>query len=296
MSFRGRSAQLLVLAALLSGALVPSVRAQVVPYNPYVDSQPLPPLAPDGTIQWGTFFKSAEIQKKYEHLWKLGACRNTNPDITIPVAANRLNVDALPEEEFRGMVRAVSGGLAGGTVTFIRGEGGRADEPPLVAQFHPAGVTRSIVTGRSSAAILKPGMTVRLTTTIDAKGRAAEPVGEFEIISPPDGPPVPVVVGTPGVVVGTVTQFRKGVLDVRVEAGRVRRLLVPLAEDAVATIDAAELELVSPGDSIEVKGRLWTGEGSAGAGLVFASDVRVRKADPAKRAAREPAAVAVGAR
>ena len=291
MPFRLRPTPLFVLSVLASAAPAASARAQGVPYNPYVDSQPLPPLAPDGTIQWGTFFKSAAIQKKYEHLWNLGACRNTNPDITIPVAANRLDVNALPEEEFTGTVQAVTGGLAGGTVAFVRG---RPDEPPLVAQLHPAGVTRSIVTGRSTPAILRPGMTVRLTTTVDAKGRAVEPVREFEIISPPGDRPAPIVAGTPGVVVAVVSQVRKGVLDLRVDGGRIRRLLVPLADDAVVTIDAAEPQLMSPGDAIEVKGRLWTGEGSTGAGLVFASDVRVRKAEPA--AARDPAAVAIGAR
>lgn len=295
MTPRERSMPWLVLAVLVCGAPA-NAHAQAVPYNPYADSQPLPPVAADGTIQWGMFYKSAALQKKYEQLWKLGACRGTNPDITVPVAENKLDVDKLPEEEFSGTVRSVSGGLAGGTVAFVRGQGGRADEPPLVAQFHPAGVTRSVVTGRSSAAIIRPGMTVRLTTTVDAKGRAADPVREFEIIAAPAGPPVPVVAGERAVVIGTVTQVRKGLLDVRVDAGRIRRLLVPLADDAVATIDAADPGLAAPGDSIEVKGRLWNGAGSTGAGIVFTSDARIRKAEPAVGAAREPAAVAVGAR
>lgn len=271
-----------MLVITLAAFAPPVARGQVVPYNPYTDSQePLAPVAPDGTIRWGTFFKSAALQKKYEQLWKLGACRGTNPDITVPVAANRLNVDALPESEFGGTVRVVAGTAAGGTVTFVANPGGPPDEPLMVAQFHPAGVTRCVVTGTASPAILQPGMTVRLTTTVDSRGRPASPVKDFEIIAPPGGRPVPVVADQPTVVVGTVTQVRAGLLGVRVDAGPIRKLLLPLADDAVATIDAADLALVGAGDRIDVKGRLWDGEGSVGAGTVFASEVRVRKAGPA---------------
>jgi hypothetical protein len=71
---------------------------------------------------------------------------------------------------------------------------------------------------------------------------------------------------------------RDGVLGLRLDAGRIRRLAIPLDPAAVAMIDAPAVELISAGDAIQVKGRLWTGEGALGAGTVFASDVLVRKA------------------
>ena len=97
---------LAVVAAPL--AVARPAAGQVVPYNPYADSQdPTPPVLPDGTIHWGTFYKSAAMQKAYERLWNLGACRNTNKAITIPVQNNRLSIDGLPEGKHRGVVKAV---------------------------------------------------------------------------------------------------------------------------------------------------------------------------------------------
>jgi len=266
----------------VAASLAATAAGQAVPYNPYVDSQgPLVPVAPDGTIRWGVFYKSATLQKNYERLWNLGACRGTNKAITIPVAANKLQVDELPEAEFRGVVRGAEGTSAGGLVAFVENPAAGDDEPPLVAQLHPAGVSRLVVVGESSADIVRPGMTVRLATVVDARGRAAAPVRRLEIVSPPtDVRPVGIVAGEPTTVMATVTQVRDGVLGLQLDAGRIRRLAIPLDPEAVATIDAAAVELVSAGDAIHVKGRLWTGEGAFGAGTVFASDVLVRKKAP----------------
>jgi hypothetical protein len=96
-----------LLAAVILCTWAAPVVAQPVPYNPYADGQdPLPPVAADGTLHWGPFYKSAAIQKSYERLWSLGACRGTNKAITIPVERNKLVIDTLPEETFTGRVRA----------------------------------------------------------------------------------------------------------------------------------------------------------------------------------------------
>ena len=253
---------------------------QAVLYNPYADSQDqLPPVAPDGTIRWGVFYKSAAIQNRYEQLWNMGACRGTNKAITIPVAENRLVVDSLPEEEFSGIVRGAAGTIAGGLVAFVGNLAAPADEPPLIAQLHPAGVSRVVVTGESSAAILRPGMTVRLSVVVDSRGRVAAPVKTFEIISPSHAAaPFAIAAGRQETVVATVTRVQRGELGLQVATGRIRKLAASIATDAVATVDAdGLLELIAAGDAIEVKGRRWTGEGSMGAGTVFASDVRIRK-------------------
>lgn len=293
MSLRTGPVWLLVAAA----SLPLNASGQAVPYNPYADSQPLPPVAPDGTIRWGMFYKSAAMQNRYERLWKMGVCRGTNKDITIPVAENKLVVDSLPEAEFSGIVRGVAGTLAGGMVAFVENPAGRPDVQPLVAQLHPAGVSRLVVTGESSAAILQPGMTVRLPAAFDSRGHAADPVSHFEIISPRhDAHPVAVAAGDPETIVGVVTHVHRGVIGLHVAAGRTRKMSVPLAADAVATIDADMLELVSAGDAIEVKGRRWSGEGSMGGGTVFVSDMLVRKAPPAAAAARKATAVTAAVR
>ena len=253
-------------------------RAQLTPYDPYAAVQErLPPVAPDGTLRWGVFYKSAEMQQAYERLWNLGACRNTNPAITIPVQENRLLIDRLPESEFTGVVRGTVGSLAGGVVAFVETQGDSA-HLPLFAQLHPAGVSKVSVCGSVPAALVRPGMWVRVKAEVDARGRAVDPAHDLEIVAPQPGfKPDPVRPGRMDTLVGLVTQTTDKALLLRVDAGTIRRLRIPLAADAVASIVADRFDLIAPGDTVEVKGRLWAGEGCSGRGTIFASHVTVQK-------------------
>jgi hypothetical protein len=300
-----RSAQLLLrpvvrAAALLSisvalGSLPVPAAAQ--PYNPYADSQDsLPPVAADGTLHWGAFYKSAAIQKSYERLWSLGACRGTNKAITVPVERNKMVIDNLPEESFTGRVRATTGTMAGGMIAFT--EGPRVDPAAavLIAQLHPAGVTHVQVGGRTSAGAIKPGMSVRLRATVDGRGKTVEPVRTVDIVTPPaDFKPDPIRANTPDTIVGTVIQNRGKMLLLKVDAGSIRRLSLPLADDAaVMIVDAAQLDLIAPGDEVEITGRRWSGEGSQGAGTVFSSRIVVNKATTLPNLSAQPGADEVG--
>jgi hypothetical protein len=162
---------------------------------------------------------------------------------------------------------------------------------PFFAQLHPAGVSHLKVTGVATSAALQPGMAVWMRATVDERGRATEPLRALTIVTPAaDFTPQSVQPGRSDPIVATVVSFKSRVLIVRVDAGRVRRLTFTLAEDAVVSVDAARLDLVAPGDAIEVKGRLWSGEGTAGAGTIFASHVTVTKRPPARPETREVAA------
>ena len=223
-------------------------------------------------------------------------CRGTNKAITIPVERNKLIIDNLPEESFTGRVRATVGSTAGGMVAFT--EGGSVDPSAavLIAQLHPAGVTHVQVAGSTSPASIKPGTTVRLRVQVDDKGRTSDPVRTLDIVTPPrDFKPDPVRANTRDTVVGTVVQFRNGVLQLKVDAGRIRRLTLPVADDlAVMIVDAAQVDLIAAGDEVEVTGRRWSGEGAMGAGTVFASRVVVNKAPLQQPSPPQPAADQVG--
>lgn len=267
------------------------------PYNPYADGHdPLPPVAADGTLHWGPFYKSAAIQKSYERLWNLGACRGTNKAITVPVERNKLIIDNLPEESFTGRVRASAGSLAGGMVAFTEGDSVNPTAAVLIAQLHPAGVTQLQVAGRTSAAAIKPGMTVRLRVQVDEKGRAADAIRAIEIVTPQsDFTPDPVRPHKLDTVVGTVLQPPSKVLQLKVDAGRIRRLTLPLADDAeVMIVDAAQVDLIAPGDNVEVTGRRWSGDGALGAGTVFTSRIIVNKAAPQQPLPAQPGPNQVG--
>ncbi|NBW85249.1 MAG: hypothetical protein EBR23_00060, partial [Planctomycetia bacterium] len=232
-----------------------------VPYNPYADNEALSaPVAPDGTIRWGTFYKSATMQKTYERLWELGACRNTKKAITIPVQENKLIIDRLPQADFSGVVHSAAGPLAGGMVSFIDRGADPTHATPLVAQLHPAGVSQVRVVGRVPAHVVGTGMTVRIRATVDERGRIHEPVRAIDIVTPPaDFVPDEVRPGHLDEIVGTVQQRRHDIVTLRLPTGKIRRLTLTLADDAEATVDAARLDLVAPGDIIEARGRLWSG-------------------------------------
>lgn len=261
--------------ALVALVAVPVVAGQG--YNPYATPEEAPPpVAEDGTIQWGVFFKSPKIQQSYERLWNLGACRNVNRAITEPVKNNKLIIDRLPESEYAGVVEAAVGTVAGGMIAIQQDPAAGAES--LVVQLHPAGVSKLRVTGRVPASILQVGHVIRLVTEVDAKGRGKEAVTAFEIITPPaDYKPEAVQADTRTEIVASVKSIAGNVVIVHVPAGKLRRLKFDFASDAVATLDAAQLDLVAPGDSITLKGRMWTGEGSLGGGTVFASDVSITK-------------------
>lgn len=254
--------------------------AQLNAYNPYADSQQhLPPVAPDGTLRWGTFYKSAAMQKAYERLWDLGACRNTNMAITVPVEMNKVAIDALPEEDFRGVVVGATGTIRGGMIVFTAAAN---DGRTFVATLHPAGVSKLAVSGPLPATALRPGLTVRFHAQVDKKGVGTEPLKALDIITPAAGfKPPAVEPGRAATIVGTVTRYSAGTLHVQVAAGKIRRVSVPIAADAVVQVDAGQLDLVAPGDLLTLTGRVWRGEGCLGEGTIFASVVTVTKPEPA---------------
>jgi hypothetical protein len=273
---------LIAVGVVASLTLAPSAHAQINAYNPYADSQAhLPPVAPDGTLRWGTFYKSAAIQKAYERLWNLGACRNTNMAITVPVEMNKVAIDSLPEEDFRGVVVGTHGTIHGGMIAFTLADGPHADAPALVAALHPAGVSKLTVTGQLPVSALRPGLTVRVHARADRKGVVAEPLTTLEVITlPANFKPLAVEPDRMGTIVGTVMRITGGTLHMQVATGKLRRLAIPLAPDAVATIDAGQLDLVAPGDLVSLTGRVWRGEGCFGEGTVFASVVTLTKPEP----------------
>lgn len=265
---------------LVAATAWPSIGvAQSAPYNPYADSQDSrPPLAADGTLHWGTFYKSAELQQAYQRLWNLGACRGTNKAITVPVENNRLAVDGLPETTLTGVVRGVQGRIGGGMIAFVDPT---VEDPSLavrVAVLHPAGVSRLSIRGDADATVLRTGLTVRCRATVDRQGKAIGPVETIDIVTPPVGfRPDAIRPDTPGTIIGTVTRVTAESVNLRVDAGSIRRVVIPLTAGLRVSVDCAELDLASAGDTVEIKGRLWTGTGCLAGGTVFASDVTIVK-------------------
>jgi hypothetical protein len=270
--------QTLAIAVLFAVFAVWSQPAAAQGYGP--PAPPPPPVNEDGTIHWGTFYKSATLQQAYERLWNLGACRGTNKRITIPVENNKMQIDSLPEAEFQGVVQAATGTVAGGVIAFTAAGGVGESPSTFAAQLHPAGVSALHVSGPASAAMLSTGMAVRLQAMIDSKGHGTDEVETIEIITPPhDFEPPTIEPGSRGEIVGRIAAVRGDRLTVQLQkpVAGLRRLFLPLSEDVVVRFDAAQVEYVAAGDRIAVTGRLWTGDGSMASGTIFASDIVVTK-------------------
>jgi len=206
------------------------------------------------------------------------------------VEMNEVAIDSLPEEDFRGVVVGATGTIRGGMIAFSTAAPG-ADDSTHVATLHPAGVSKLSVTGPLPVTALRPGLTVRVRAEVDSKGTSTLPLEVIDVITPPPGfKPVAIQAGRVESVIGTVVKRQADTLVIQVAAGRIRRLSLPIAPDAVVHVDAAQLDLVAPGDIVTLTGRVWRGEGCLGEGTVFASAVSVAKPSPAEPGVLRPAA------
>lgn len=243
--------------------------AQVGGYNPYAVPHDEPPVSQDGKLNWSTFYKSAQIQANYERLYELGACGNTNKRITIPVEQNKLDINTLPEGTVQGEIVKVGKGLVAIVDKEKRG---------ATVVLHPAGVTRVGITGPIAATALKKGMNVRFEGSVDQHGHGSESLVKLDVISlPANYKPTKIKLNSMETIVGQVIDVRESILHVRVRSGTLSRLTLTLQGNAVANIDASDIELAAPGDTIEVKGHLWDGSGSKIGPAVFASDITIKR-------------------
>jgi len=123
-----------------------------------------------------------------------------------------------------------------------------------VAQLH-RGVTRLTVNGPATLASITPGLVIRIRTQVDGKGRGQSPLEQIEVVTPPPGfVPDAVEPGRVSTAIGRVLSLRGKTLATQVNAGKVRRLTVPLADAVAVKVDAAQFELIAPGDSVRIVG------------------------------------------
>ncbi|MCC7085462.1 MAG: hypothetical protein IT427_10685 [Pirellulales bacterium] len=259
-----------ILSSLVATQIVGGTAAfaQLGGYSPYA-AQQQPPVSADGKINWSTFYKSAQLEAKYEWLWQMGACGNTNKRITIPVAQNKLDVNKLLEGAVEGEVVK----LGDGVLTMID-----KDRRPLGVVLHPAGVTHVEITGPMPATRLKKGMNVRFETSVDQHGHSEQPLIKLDVITlTKNSRPSTIRPNSKQIIVGQVIDLRDGQLRVRVRSGALTRLIVPLEENAVANLDASDIRLAASGDQIEVKGHLWDGVGSNMGPTVFADEIILKR-------------------
>lgn len=279
----------LLLASLVFGLATTQAAAQQKPFNPYADENAdLIAITPDGKINWPTFYKSGAIKAKFDWMFSTGSCRGTNPDLNAVIINNKVNVNQIAEEEYTAVVQS---NVAGNLIVLDK------NQVPTSVMIHPKGVSKIEVNGPYTLKQLRTGMLVRMTAKINDDGTSDQPIPTIEIFSTkPEYPFAEIETGERSTFAARVVALRDKTLELRVDAGKLRKLKVPVDDSTVVTLNMDDLNLAAPGDKLEVKGHLYSGPGITAKQAIFANKVVVTKPSqpdkkPAKRATSDVGAV-----
>jgi hypothetical protein len=255
-----------------------SARAQRVPYDPYAPVVEDPrPVKEDGSLNWPTLFRSQQLQNKFQSYASLGSCTGTRKDVNNRLRDNRVDVNTLPEAEFRGRVM----GLLPGVVTLKDSDG-----KDVIVVTHPAGVSQVQVSGPMQVQALRPGMIVQFVSAVDEHGLGTRPVEALEVIVPDEkSQPTIVEPGREQTMVGTIHRLNGHQLIVRLDRGKLKRLTLTLADQIAVSASGKSLSLAAAGDEVVAKGHAYSGEGFGGKQVVFAGSVTVTKGVPGAESA-----------
>lgn len=148
---------------------------------------------------------------------------------------------------------------------FVKLEAPKRHRDKKTRQVTYKGGTEVQVTGTAVKEFLRPGMFVRFSAALNAKGRSSEEIDLLTIFTPNEQRKLGIFREgfaeeeeqdntTRYLVAGQLASFKKGRLSVAI--GR-RKVQVTVAADATIKVDVNDLSLVRPGDKIEVKGHFF---------------------------------------
>jgi hypothetical protein len=256
-----------MLCSLLAGQAF----AQTRPYNPYAASQDeFIPVAKDGKLNWPAYFKSKQLEDRFQSYFAMGSCCGTNQAINNMLRDNKVDVNQLPESSVLGAAALSDPG----TVTLGDRSAGRT-----VVVAHPAGVTKINVFGEMPVSELKPDMVVRFLGRVDHRGTGTDLIEAIEVITP--GPMFnwrPVEANREQTITGKVVRIQGPRLQVRVDAGKMHRLTFQVSDKTRVKVDGNSLGLISAGDQVSAAGHIFGGPSTGGSQIVFASEITVIKA------------------
>ncbi len=243
--------------------------AQSVPYDPYAAPEEFKPLQPNGKPNWPAFFRSRKKEQTFQTYFEFGSCTGNRKAVNIELQYNKVDINQLAEVN----LNAISLDSSAGVISVVDSSG-----KSVAVVIHPLGLTKVNVAGEISASGLRPGMSVRLITSVDKHGHGQEPVSALEVFTPSATTvSLPIESGRTQSIVATVARLEGPVLRLRLAHGKLRRLKLTLDPDAKIEVHGTSLDLVSPGDKVMAKGHAYTGEGSLAAQTLFADEIQVEK-------------------
>jgi hypothetical protein len=258
----------LICVVVLAGSAAFGQLGSYNPYAPYVEDKP----SADGTAPWPPFYKPKQVDPKHALKYAMGWCR-WKPEKYQYDPSDLVDVSRLPEVSHTGrFLAAVEGGFTA--------LGDNFEPLPVMVHANPA-VTRVRVRGEAVPVGLQKGMVVRFTGKIDEQGRGLEPIGEVQVFSPSPQFRFPdLVPHEKRTLVGTVAWCRAGELAIVPQQGDIRRVTVRLASDVKIEVNSSDYTLASEGDEATVKGHLYRPDSKLSSGVVFATQIELRLAQP----------------
>jgi hypothetical protein len=270
-----------VLASLVLSLITANAAAQQKPFNPYADENAdLMPITPDGKINWPTFYKSGATKAKFDWMFSTGSCRGTNPVLNAVIINNKVNVNQIEAEDYTGVVQTNTNG---NLIVLDK------NQVPTNIMIHPKGVSKIEVNGPYTLKQLRAGMLVRITAKINDDGTSDQAIPAMEVFSTkPEYPFAEIETGERTTFAARVVALRDKTLELRVDAGKLRKLKLPVDDSTAVTLSMDDLKLASPGDKLEVTGHLYSGPGISAQQAIFANKIVVTKPividkKPAKR-------------
>ncbi len=257
------------LLGLLCLAWCSPAAAQLDNYNPYAQSEEVPAVSEDGTINWPPFFKSAKMEARFQAYFLNGSCKGTKMAINNKLNANKVDVNHLPKISIQG--KAVK--LLPGIVGVIEASGKTA-----LVVTHPLGVSHVSVSGSISPEVIRPGLALRFIGKVDETGRGVDVIDSLEIVTLSEQiQPLAVTPDRVQTIVGKVTKRHGNLLRLVVDAGELKSLSILISPDAKAVVNGSSLDLLSLGDEVAVEGHVYSGQGSAADRTIFADDLAATK-------------------
>lgn len=241
MSFINRA----LFLAVAFGTIVTSggVNAQSITSNPYAALETTKPV-------WPPFYKPDPEDAAYANMMAMGWCKPNGWRAQTFYQSKMMDVNVLPQVSFKGTVTSMQSGM----LTAVDEKEGTSYS--LIVHENPA-ISSVRLSGKASSEALAIGAVVRFVTQVDAKGAGLEKIKEIELITASSEQPEAIQANRTQNCVGKILRRDGMKLTVQASSGKIRRLTVELADDAVITARLTDYTRAVVGDAVSAKGRVF---------------------------------------
>lgn len=238
--------QIRILVALAGTAFAGSSEisfAQKIASNPYAPLETTKPV-------WPPFYKPVENDAAYQTLMANGWCKPNGWRAKEYYQSKLLDINALPQTNFKGTIASKNGGL----LTATDEKSGKTYT--LIVHDNQA-ISNVRLNGKVSVEAMKPGDVVRFVTRVDSAGNGLEPIRQIELFTPSRDQLQAVEPNRLQNCVGKILRCDGDRLVVQPPPGKINRVSVVLAPEVEITARIADHLRADVGDAVTAKGRVF---------------------------------------